>query len=188
VRLDVEIGPGAVLELADIAATVAYHGRGRSASWHTSLRLGLGAVLHYAGLPLVVSEGAEVTRTLTVDLADGARARVRETVVLGRAGEVGGRLEADTVVRRSGDELLRETLLLDPVTRHRPGVLGGVRVLDSILELGSPPSAGPESDPPTPWRTIPDGDRLDVACYVLLDQQSTLTRFLGRSLADSPLR
>ena len=131
VGVEVEVGPGAVLELTDIAATVAYHGRGRSAHWQTTVRLGLGARLSYAGAPLVVSDGADVTRSLTVDLAEGASAWLRETVVLGRAGEVGGRLDTSTVLRRSGEEFCRERLILDPRTRGRPGMLAGVRVLDS---------------------------------------------------------
>ncbi len=136
VGVEVEVGPGAVLELTDIAATVAYHGRGRSAHWQTTVRLGLGARLSYAGAPLVVSDGADVTRSLTVDLAEGASAWLRETVVLGRAGEVGGRLDMSALLRRSGEEFCRERLILDPRTRGRPGMLVGVRVLDSVLVLG----------------------------------------------------
>ena len=33
VELDVQVGPGATLELVDVAGTVAYDGRGRPASW-----------------------------------------------------------------------------------------------------------------------------------------------------------
>jgi urease accessory protein len=187
VGVDVEVGPGAVLELADIAATVAYHGRGRPAQWHTTLRLGPSARLHYAGEPLVVSDGADVTRSLTVDLAEGATARLRETMVLGRAGEVGGRLDASTVLRRAGEELCRERLRLDPETRNRPGVLAGVRVLVSVLELGqAPPRAGAPADGGSGYRTS-WSERPDVATYVLLDGVSTITRFLGHSVADSPL-
>ena len=40
VELVVEVGPGAVLDLFDVAGTVAYHGRGRSAAWHTQLDSG----------------------------------------------------------------------------------------------------------------------------------------------------
>lgn len=188
VEIDVEIGPGAVLELADIAGTVAYHGRGRSAEWHMSVRLGLQASLRYAGQPLVVSHGADVTRTLIVDLAEGAVARLRETVVLGRAGEDGGRLDAGTVLRRSGEEFCRERLVLDPATRRLPGVLAGMRVIDSVLELGAPPrevATAPERVPDACETSF--SNRTDVVRYALLDEGSTLTRYLGSSLADSPL-
>jgi urease accessory protein len=194
VGVEVEVGPGAVLELTDIAATVAYHGRGRSAHWQTTVRLGLGARLSYAGAPLVVSDGADVTRSLTVDLADGASAWLRGTGVLGRAGEVGGRLDTSTVLRRSGEELCRERLILDPGARGRPGMLAGVRVLDSLLALGTPPrEVDPAPSEPGPGcRTYFSAGtdfsgRSDVATYALLDGVSTITRFLGSSLADSPL-
>lgn len=198
VRLEVVVGPGATLELSDIAATVAYHGRGQAARWHTTIRLDRGARLRYAGQPLVVSDGAEVTRTLTVELAEDARAWIRETTVLGRAGERGGRLDAETVLDRSGVEFSRERLVLAPDARDRPGVLAGIRVLDTVLALGaadSPdatelPDGNPVADSPDAEGRAPQRpwfDRPDVVRYALLDPGSTLTRFLGTSLADSPL-
>ena len=191
VGLDIEVGPGAWLELSDIAGTVAYHGRGRPASWRTSLRLGLGARLSYAGQPLILSDGSDVTRTLTVDLAEGAAALLRETLVFGRAGEVGGTVDASTVLRREGTEFCRERLVLDPEARSRPGVLAGVRVVDSVLTLGAPAGGwapdrtvsvpAPADDPAS--RSVPS----DLVTYQLLEPGSTLTRYLGTSLADSPL-
>lgn len=175
VALNVEVGPGAVLELSDVAGTVAYHGRGRLAAWRTAVRLARGAHLHYAGEPLVIGDGADVTRTLTVDLAADATARLRETVVFGRVGEVGGRLDATTRLRRAGEEFCRERLYLDPGARDRPGILAGVRVVDTVLDLGL-----------RGCRTSFSA-RSDVVTYALLDDGSTLTRFLGTSAADSPL-
>lgn len=177
VGLDVEVGPGATLELSDIAGTVAYHGRGRAARWSVAIRLGLGARLRYAGEPLVVSDGADVVRTLDLDLAEGATARLRETLVFGRAGEQGGRLAATTVVRRQGAEISREQLLLDPGARARPGVLAGVRVVDSVLALGTPPEAA----------LAAAGSPPGLVTYQLLEPGSTLSRYLGTSLAASPL-
>jgi urease accessory protein len=191
VALDVEVGPGALLELSDIAGTVAYHGRGRPATWHTALRLGVGARLVYAGEPLIVSDGADVSRTLTVDLAEDASARLRETVVFGRAGEVGGRLDTTTGLRRAGEDFCRERLLLDHDARDRPGILAGVRVLDTVLDLGRAPPDRREggSAPSADLRgcTTSFSARSDVVTYALLDEGSTLTRFLGAGLAESPL-
>lgn len=187
VEIEVEVGPGAMLELSDIAGTVAYHGRGRSASWTMICRLGLRAQLRYSGEPLVVSDGADVRRTLSVDLADGASARLRETVVLGRTGERGGRLDGDVVLRRGPDEFFRERLLLETPTRDRPGVLAGVTVIDSVLDLGSRrEGATAPADAPIGCRNSFSA-RTDVITYELLDPGSSMTRFLGTSLADSPL-
>lgn len=194
VGLDIEVGPGATLELSDIAGTVAYHGRGMAAGWSVAIRLGLGARLRYAGAPLVVSDGADVIRTLDLDLADGATARLRETLVFGRAGEQGGRLDAATVVRREGEEICRERLLLDSETRARPGVLAGVRVVDSVLAVGSPPADGGGAGPGVPGPPDrpgvapgPESSPAVTVTYQLLEPGSTLTRFLGTSLAVSPL-
>lgn len=175
VDVEIEVGSGAVLELSDIAGTVAYHGRGRLAAWRTAVRLGRGAHLRYAGQPLVIGAGADVTRTLTVDLAADATARLRETVVFGRVGEVGGRLDTTTRLRRAGEEFCRERLYLDPGARDKPGILAGVRVVDTVLDLGLRANVTSYSV------------RSDVVTYALLDEESTLTRFLGTSAADSPL-
>jgi urease accessory protein len=191
VGLDIEVGPEATLELSDIAGTVAYHGRGRAAAWHTSIRLGRGAQLSYAGEPLILSDGSDVTRTLTVDLAEGAAARVRETLVFGRAGEDGGRVDTSTVLRREGTEFCRERLVLEPEARSRPGVLAGVRVVDSVLVLGASPGERRPGGTGTPAALTADRTSLSatsaVVTYQLLEPGSTLTRYLGTSLAESPL-
>ena len=173
VDLDVTVGAGATLELSEVAGTVAYDGRGRSARWTTTIRLEAGARLVWAGEPLVVADGADVTRTTTVDLAGDATAVIRETCVLGRTGERGGRLRSTSHVTRAGLPVLYEDLVLDPADRGEPGLLGDVRVLDSLLCLGtggSRQAAGP-----------------GAVEFALVEPGSTLTRFLGRELADSPL-
>ena len=171
VELEVRLGPGARLELSDVAGTVAYHGRGRPASWSARVKLDVGAQLVYAGQPFVVADGAEVSRSLSVDAAAGASALIRDTLILGREGEVGGCVRNRTVVRRERVELLVEDQHLEPRTRSRPGLLGTARVIDSLLALGVDP--GP----------VPAG----AVRFALLEPGSTLTRFLGRSLAESGL-
>ena len=171
VELEVRVGPGARLDLFDVAGTVAYHGRGEPSSWHVRVDLAEGAALTYAGEPFVVGDGADVTRTLEVDLARDASAVVRDTVVLGRSGQRGGRLRSLTTVRSQGRPVLLEDQRLDPDgLRNAPGMLGAHRVLDTVLWLGS---AQPE---PTTATT-----------YALVDGAGTLSRWLGTSLADSPL-
>lgn len=171
VELVVEVGPDSALELFDVAGTVAYHGRGRSAGWHTVISVAAGGSLTYAGQPLVVSDGADVTRTLQADLAASAQLRLRDTLVLGRTGQRGGRVRSETLLRVGGAEVWREDTDLDPAgIRDRPGLLGGRRVLDSVLTVGRP----------TP-------DRAPATAYALLGGVGTVTRWLGHELADSPL-
>ncbi len=173
VRLEVDVGPGATLELSDIAGTVAYDGRGRPASWSVHVTIAEGGRLRWAGEPFVVADGADATRDLSLELAGDARALVRETVVLGRAGQVGGRLRNRTAVRVDGRPVLVEDTVLDPATHRRlPGMLGGCRVVDSLLALGlEPPSTGGEGS----------------TLYRLAGAAGTLRRHLGTELAASPL-
>jgi urease accessory protein len=171
VELEVRVGPGARLDLFDVAGTVAYHGRGEPSAWHVRVELAEDAVLTYAGEPFVVGDGADVTRTLDVDLGPDAAATVRDTVVLGRSGQRGGRLRSLTAVRSQGRPVLLEDQQLDPDgLRNAPGMLGVHRVLDTVLWLGT---AQPE---PTTATT-----------YALVGGAGTLSRWLGTSLADSPL-
>ena len=170
-ELTVEVGPGARLDLFDVAGTVAYHGRGRPASWRTTVTLAEGATLTYAGQPFVVSDGADATRTLQLDLAGSARLRLRETLVLGRVGQAGGRVRSRTDLRVGGTEAWREDTDLDPAgIRDRPGLLGGHRVVDTVLTVGRPAEPAPPA-----------------VAYALVGDVGTVTRWLGQELADSPL-
>jgi urease accessory protein len=67
---------------------------------------------------------------LTVALADDAHLRTRETVVLGRAGEVAGELTTALHVTRCGRPVLRQR------TSVTTGVLMGKRVLATELSTG----------------------------------------------------
>jgi urease accessory protein len=171
VELEVRVGPGARLDLFDVAGTVAYHGRGEPSAWHVRVALGDGAGLTYAGEPFVVGDGADVTRTLELDLGPDAAAAVRDTVVLGRAGQRGGRLRSRTTVRSEGRLVLLEDQRLDPDgLRAAPGLLGPHRVLDTVTWLGRAPARA-----------------TGATTYDLVDGVGTLSRWLGTSLADSPL-
>ncbi len=171
VELVVEVGPASTLQLFDVAGTVAYHGRGRSAAWRTTVTVADGACLAYAGQPRVVSAGADLARTLRVDRAASARLRLRDTLVLGRSGQRGGRVRSETRLRVGGAEVWREDSDFDADgIRDRPGLLGGRRVVDSVLTVGAPAPDCPSA-----------------TAYGLLGEVGTVTRWLGDELAGSPL-
>lgn len=143
VTIDVVVRAGAWLEVVETAGTVAYPGP--TASWTVQVRLEAGARLLWEGLPLVVAQGADVRRSTGVALDDGACAVLRETIVLGRAGEQGGRVRQRTRVTQGGRDLLVEDLDLAPSLRRAPGVLGAggsrgaARVLDVVAAFGFRP-------------------------------------------------
>jgi urease accessory protein len=136
IALDVRVGPGVRLDVVEPAGTVAYDMRGDQASWDVTLDLGAGSTLIWAGEPFVLSAGARVRRSTEVTLGAGARLAVRETLVLGRHQERIGRLDQTWTARRpDGTDLLVEDLNLGG-SAHRPGILGGNRVLGSVIALG----------------------------------------------------
>lgn len=126
-RLQVSVGPGLRLELLEVAATVCYHGRGQRARW--SAEASVEGELVWFGEPFVVAEGADVARESILRVAAGARALVREQLVLGRHGESGGRLTNRTVVEHDGSPLLVDDVVDPP------------RVLDTVLAAGWRPQA-----------------------------------------------
>lgn len=141
VRIDVRIGAGVRLELIEPTGTVAYDARGAETSWHATATVGERATLVWAGAPFVVADGAHVHRRTTLDIDDGAMALVRELLVLGRSGESGGRLRAQTDVAYNLRPLLVEDIdLRDPDHRSAPGILGGSRVVGTIALLGTRPT------------------------------------------------
>ena len=133
-RLVVEVGPGLRLDLRDVAGTVAYHGRGLGCVVDVSLRVHEGATLSWASEPLVVADGAEVTRHLRIAVADGGRLLLRDQVALGRSGQEGGRLDCHTTMTYAGRPALVEQL--EVRSGLAPGALGDARVVDSVTGLG----------------------------------------------------
>lgn len=144
VEFDVRVGAGGWLDIVETAGTVAYDVQGAASGWTVRARLDPGARLTWNGEPFVIADGANVLRVTDLDLAPGATACLRETLVFGRAGEAGGALRSSTRVRLDGTDLLVEDLdALDPGVRAGPGLLGRCRIIDSVLLLGSTAPAGP---------------------------------------------
>ncbi len=135
VRIDVAVGAGARLELVEPGGTVAYGMDGGTASWDVGIDLAPAASLVWAGEPFVVCEGARVTRTTDVRMAWGAVLAMRESLVLGRHEERFGRLRQEfRASGQNGAPILHESLEVGP--ESSPLLLGGGRVLGSVLALG----------------------------------------------------
>jgi urease accessory protein len=136
VRIEVVAEGPVQVEIVETAGTVAYAMRGGSARWDVDIRLTGGASLQWYAEPFVVSAGADVTRTTTANLARSSTARLRESLVLGRYGEVGGTLRTATRAWLDDDLLLAEDLDLSPETRTGWAILGAARCLDTVTTLG----------------------------------------------------
>lgn len=162
VEIDIEVEDGARLDLVEPGGTVAFDMRGATARWSVLITLGDDARLTWAGEPFVVASGADVERRTVVRVGAGARLALRETLVLGRFGEAPGRVRVMTSVVDDHGPLHVEDLPLDATSAA--GLLGGHRVMASVLHLGPVP---PTLD------VVPDPDRYD------LHTGGTLWRRLG---------
>ncbi|CAN5488136.1 hypothetical protein BH10ACT5_BH10ACT5_19490 [soil metagenome] len=140
VQIEIDVGPGCTLEIEDVGGTVAYPGA--RSSWLLGARIGAGGTLLWHGLPFVVTDGADVVRRGSLTLESGAGAVIRETLVLGRHGERGGRLVSALTVVDAGGPILGERLEADG-TEPEPGVLGSNRVVDAVIAVGFRPPARP---------------------------------------------
>lgn len=143
VRVRVDVGSGVRLELADVAATVAYDGRGGQSSWRADLSVAPGGELRWHGEPFVVASGADVDRGLHAQVEDGGRLALRDTLVLGRHGEPSGVVRSRARLHYAGRPVLAEDLDLSAGRGELPGILGGRRVVDQIVRLGPAPATEP---------------------------------------------
>jgi urease accessory protein len=136
VRIEVLVHGSIKVEIVETAGTVAYPTRGGSSSWEVDITLTAGATLSWYGEPFVVSEDADVTRTTRLALDDGCTAALRESLVFGRHGEVGGTLHAVLRARVGSELVLAEDLDLAAAARTGWAVLGTARCLDTITTFG----------------------------------------------------
>jgi len=105
------------------------------ASWTVDVTVGDGATLIWDAEPFIAAAGSDTVWTARFTLAERARLRLRETLVLGRHGERPGRLQHHLeVVQADGVPILVDALDLGPGGREL--VLGGRRVLGSSLFVG----------------------------------------------------
>lgn len=136
INVDIRVGADVRLDVVEPGGTVAYDMRGAEATWDVTVDLGAGSRLAWAGEPFVLSAGARVRRSTDVRLGAGARLALRETLVLGRHHERIGELEQHwTAQGPDGAEILVEHLRIGG-SAHRPGILGGNRVIGSVVALG----------------------------------------------------
>ncbi|MFG1817408.1 urease accessory protein UreD [Kribbella sp. NPDC049174] len=136
VRIEIVVTGPVQVEIIETAGTVAYAMRGARARWDVDIQLTDGANLRWYSEPFVVSADAAVTRSTVVRMEHGCTAELRESLVLGRHGEVGGALQ--TMTRAwIGDHLtLAEDLDLSPDARGGWAVMHTARCLDTVTALG----------------------------------------------------
>jgi hypothetical protein len=120
--LDVRVGTGAALAVRSAGATIVQPGRGSApARWDFDVVVGAGGSLDWAPEPTVVTDGADYRTSLRINLGVGAGATIREVVVLGRHGGVGGRYRGRLDVSVDDNPLLAHTTLAQCRCSSRAG-------------------------------------------------------------------
>lgn len=131
------IAAGARASLTSSGAMIAQGHRGPSGRLTIDVEVGAGAALDADPGALIICANARVDVRVSIRLADDARLRWRELVVLGRSGEPAGAITLDWDVHRGARPLLRQRIdLTDPATSRWDGQLGHFRRLSSELTVG----------------------------------------------------
>jgi len=137
-RLKIVVGAGATLVVRPVTATVALPGAART-RLDLEMDVSRGGRLVLEEAPLIVAAGADVSRSIAVTLAAGAIAALRDTVVLGRSGEPGGRLVSTLRVTDDTGVVLHDAMRLDPATSRQDAHVAlapGHRVAGTLCLLG----------------------------------------------------
>ncbi|QFR92104.1 urease accessory protein UreD [Streptomyces tsukubensis] len=169
VHIEVDVAPGAWLDIVEATGTVAYEGDARS-SWTMHADVGDGAVLTWAGKPFVVSDEIATHRATHIRLHGTAKALIQEKLVLGRAGQTGGDLSTSLDARDDTGPLQVEYLDLGRQARHMPGVFGNLRSMDTVTALGWTPE---------PFGTPDAGSTGPGETYFPLNRSGAVLRWMG---------
>jgi urease accessory protein len=138
--LEVEVGPGAWLDVRSVAASLALPGREGAPPSRLRINavVAAGAVLRWSPEPLIAAAGCHHHAITHVEAADGASLVWRDDQVCGRHGESAGDVRTDTTIRYAGRTLYRHELAFGPGAPGWSGaaVLGGGRAVGSAVLAG----------------------------------------------------
>ena len=168
VELSVRVGEGAALELLEVGATLTHDARGGApARISVDVEVEDGGRLTWLGMPLIVAGGADVRRTVRVELAGGGQILLGETIVLGRARQACGALIARMRIVCDGRPTVDETLETGEASALRsPVVAGGAGVIAALTLAGmrddDPPAEAMQAHgPATLWRATGTATEID---------------------------
>ncbi|MEV6344572.1 urease accessory protein UreD [Actinoplanes sp. NPDC051851] len=139
-RLDIEVGPGAALEMLSVAAQLALPGRPAPASRMTvTASVAAGGTLRWLPEPLIAASGCDHVAITRVTVAEGGSLLWRDDLVCGRHGEGSGDMLQDSLFRYAGSTVHRHELAVGPRAPGWDGaaVLGEGRAIGTLVALGS---------------------------------------------------
>jgi urease accessory protein len=182
-RLDVEVGPGADLDMRSVAASLALPGPpGTVSRMHVRATVAAGATLRWWPEPQIAAAGCDHDAVTEVRVAAGGALLWRDDIVCGRHGETPGNLRIVTTIGYADRTLYRHELALGPAAPGWSGaaVLGGGRAIGTVV-LIDPAWVG---DGPPPARVLgPDAALMPLAGPgVLATAVGTDTRRIAAAL------
>lgn len=139
VNVEVTVGPGAVLEVRSVAATLALPGPAQSSSRATvAAEVGVGASLRWLPEPVVLAHSCDHRAAACVSLAADATLVWREEMILGRHAEPGGSMTQRLQIDRESQPLLRTEQALGPrwPGSTGPAGTGGHRAVGTLVVVG----------------------------------------------------
>jgi urease accessory protein len=141
-RLDIEVGPGASVDIRSVAASLALPGRpDRPASrLEIHAAVAAGATLRWRPEPLIAAARCHHLAATDLRIDAGGTVVWRDDLVCGRHGEPAGDVRIDTTVRYSGATLYRHELAVGP---RAPGWSGAAVLGSTAGAVGSVILAGP---------------------------------------------
>jgi urease accessory protein len=150
-NLDVEVSPGAWLDVRSVAASLALPGPpGRPPSRiRLCATVAQGATMRWMPEPLIAAAGCQHITSTEVRVAAGGTLVWRDELVCGRHGEDPGDASTDITVWHAGATLYRHALAVGPAAPGWCGaaVLGSRRAVGSVIVVGAdPPPAATTGD------------------------------------------
>jgi urease accessory protein len=147
-RLDIEVGPAARLELRSVAASLALPGRPGLPPSRLVIHatVAADATLRWLPRPLIAAAGCDHRAVTEVHVAAGGTLAWRDDLVCGRHGEQPGDVRTATTITYAGATLYRHDLSVGPSAPgwSGPAVLGDGRAVGSLVLAGPYlPGTGP---------------------------------------------
>ncbi|MCO8276909.1 urease accessory protein UreD [Actinoplanes sp. TRM 88003] len=148
-RLEVEVAPGATLEIRSVAAQLTLPGRAHLPQSRLTIHATVGGTLRWLPEPLIAAAGCDHVTVTCVEVLPGGSVLWRDDLVCGRHGEDAGDFRAETTIRYAGRTLYRHDLSIGPSAPGWSGaaVLGGGRALGTVVAVPGtllpPPTSGP---------------------------------------------
>ncbi len=144
--LDIEVGPGAELEVRTVAASIALPGAdGKRSRLEINAHISDGGHLRFIPEPSVAAAGCNHVVDVHIALAGDARVLWRDELVIGRHGELPGAWSSRLCVDRDGFPILRHGIRIgeDAPGWAGPAVLNNASCIGTLLAVGNElPAAG----------------------------------------------